>query len=1460
MVQTVRAQNAACRLDYLVGTIATAYKGNIGSLVAKDFCMTDDGNETSFQGTILAMPQGEYEAVLNQSGAELSRSVLRSGVFSFSADSRRIAATRDLQIDIVRSGRHVGTFLLKKENNGGLYLSAVELSEDLAGMDLTRLTSPVKDKPGLLWKAEDIVSRILSTKKDWAAFSEDLAVFARDLSWSEPAGFERAFGVLVRFMLLAAERTAGADRSKPVSNYIDLLDLLGLDKGAYATLQPLALVWVQALSRSSLDLAPQARRSATSLRRLLDRFPGLGIREAALVLIRSIQGRIASVPFLDSRALEPLAGLIPGEDVMLLSRFGEAGRRRMERELDEAERLLKGDDLARALAVLVGLDFDVLDDRKAVELLFDIAEKDLTPASAGPVLQVIAAYLASAARLSGAMLESIGFSLPRIMDRMLGLGLAGECIILVRGISESGSGAMERILLNGRIARLVLQSGQDPLIAAYADAVKRITIPAARVQGLSPDSWAEIVDPRHLDLLMKFMDLLGSGTGALEGVLIHVIANLSVGGVLIPDDRLFQRQVSAFLNSPAMEGPFLLNELLLARLPVYFNDVGAVSKVRDYSTEIDSRGNDPVIYFVRKQVHVNASSQNVRLIEAVLRSWAKNDPTLLQTIVPPDIYAQTRPGLIAGYSPVIRGFFRDSGVEDEGGLHLEKLLELTDETIDRLLPEGDDRDGEARRKVKLLSKLYKEVSRKYALLVRDTAVVDVNAGLQAAVEALQEYKGIILSPERTEAQESLYFKRHIAFGIPSVLGTYHEPKFDALCGLMRRGEEVPVLLEAILSRMEEKGATANSGDLRQWLAALAAAWQALRQYGMRNIRIDEFSVVLEQDRLHPTQTIDLLKLWQKELAGMVSSLSRMFHGPLMDVIERLPRNDLPEHLLVLDVSSPDFAGKAADVVMRDILSSIPGLVESDRLLASLISIFRTLPDGIFVSRYSDGTLPREPGFYDIHALGIADAWRLGPVLGAKAKNLVLLKEKGLPVPAGVVLPAGQTRSGPPGREQGPDDQVLREGVRAIEAQTGRVFGGIDRPLFLSVRSGSYLSMPGILSSILYCGMNERTAHAFINETGDPALGWDSYRRFIEHYGTAVLGLDIEFFEQAAGGPGRGSGADVHPDAEHARSLVSRYQERLRSLGLQVPDDVYEQLRCCVHAVYASWQSDRARQFRAATGTSEEWGTSVTLMEMIPGNQEGSGASVFFTRDPSTHEEAIFGEVRENASGDDLASGRKSGVPLSRRQAAAGQKNLEDLDPGLFRLHQELARTIEAAFDGLPQEVEVTYTRGRDKAPMLYVLQSRSMEEGDGADAAFPAGCGMESRVIGRGIGVNGGALSGVASFAPSVDQAARLAHESGLPVILIRRTADTKDVSLMPVIRGIITAAGGVTSHASVLALKFGLTAVVSCADLTVDVDEAGRPFAMIGTTRIREGSPLSLDGKKGLVFSGTCRPAKERS
>jgi len=272
--------------------------------------------------------------------------------------------------------------------------------------------------------------------------------------------------------------------------------------------------------------------------------------------------------------------------------------------------------------------------------------------------------------------------------------------------------------------------------------------------------------------------------------------------------------------------------------------------------------------------------------------------------------------------------------------------------------------------------------------------------------------------------------------------------------------------------------------------------------------------------------------------------------------------------------------------------------------------------------------------------------------------------------------------------------------------------------------------------------------------------------------------------------------------------------------------------------------------------SDRWGTAVTLMSMVYGNREGSGAAVFFTRVPVSFEKGIFGEVRETATGDDLVYGHFMNRPLAQSQTNHGD-SLQDLDPQLYRLFCETAEKVEDAMGGLPQEVESAYVTEGDKR-RIYVVQTKRMEFRRGPTEKFQESCKMESSVIGRGIGVYGGALSGVACFSASPADIAKLKLRANKPVILLRKETDTEDVAAMPSINGIVTSIGGATSHAAILSQKFSLTAVVGCSDMSIRTDTGNFPYALIGGVEIREGSEISIDGSTGLVYSGFCAAARQ--
>jgi pyruvate,orthophosphate dikinase len=1120
----------------------------------------------------------------------------------------------------------------------------------------------------------------------------------------------------------------------------------------------------------------------------------------------------------------------------------------------------KGERSPAALLERIGSIAPLLpDDAAMIGHFFGVIEEHLTAASASARAAAVIAMFSLFPELSPDAHRKALQSTADFLRRLIELRTFAVCREMLERLGGIASPAEEAILFNPAMAASVLHSGDEGLKDTYTTILKKIVIPAPKVMGFSGDTWAEIVTPLHLERLSRFLAIIRIDSRRFRDVLIHVIGNLYAGGVLIPDEKLFQREVSEYLNTAAVGDDFLLHSILLRKLPVYYNEVGAFGAIRDDSTELDSWGNDPLLYFLRKQVHVNASNHNIRLIEEIIRAWVYQDPMPLKDVVPEDVFDRMTGELLARYSPV-RTLFETLGILDGSGFHVEKIL---------LVPESELRHGleepatpeEIGAKIVLLCRLYREIVKKYSSVPEHVETKDIPAALSAYREKLRRLGETVLSPEKTTPQEALFFKRHIAFGIPSVMGSYHEPKFDAFAEMLRTEDLIRIVLEKLIDEIGQQRKDFAAADVVQWISCLGNIGALFAFRGLQNFQMDEVFTVLGTNRLHYSQVIDLLRVCQKELAWTVRSLQQIFQNPLTEVLDLFPPDTLPERLKRLGTGGGDFTDKAADIVMRDIVSSVAGLTELDRIFLAMLSVLNER-----VAPGSDDEVVPAAGpaltneFFILDELTDKDAVRLAPLIGSKAKNLVYLHAESLRVPPAAIFPSSWTPAYQERTGQEGFREILRKAAERIGLRTGTIFGDDRNPFFLSVRSGSTLSMPGILSSILYCGMNDRTLRGLIERTGSPWLGWDSYRRFIEHYGTVVYGLDPAIFAATGAEYMKTLGIEKREDlsGDRMKELVTLLLKELSQRDLAIPEDVYDQLRASVQAVYASWYGARAKQFREAMGISGKWGTAVMLMEMVYGNDEGSGASVFFTRNPVSLRKGIYGDTKEKASGDDLVSGSSSVTPLTREQALGGRKSLEESDRPLFSLHQELASRIEEAMGGLPQEVEAVYRRQADGGRIIHVLQTRRMETHRGFTKRFTDVCAMRLKVIGRGAGVNGGQMSGVATFSSDAETIRRLKEEHSLPVILLRKTASTADVSLMPRIDGILTSLGGVASHASVLAQKFNLTAIVGCPDMEIRTDEKGIPFAQIGTHTVREGVMISIDGSTGLVYSGSCAGVEE--
>ncbi|MDD9910772.1 MAG: pyruvate, phosphate dikinase [Ahrensia sp.] len=497
-------------------------------------------------------------------------------------------------------------------------------------------------------------------------------------------------------------------------------------------------------------------------------------------------------------------------------------------------------------------------------------------------------------------------------------------------------------------------------------------------------------------------------------------------------------------------------------------------------------------------------------------------------------------------------------------------------------------------------------------------------------------------------------------------------------------------------------------------------------------------------------------------------------------------------------------------------------------------------------------------------------------MGNKGAGLVEMSTLGLPVPPGFIL---GTQLGASLKSAGDlsDDVIaaLRAALQELEAKTGRRFGDMSDPLLVSVRSGAAVSMPGMMDTVLNLGLNGRTVEAMAQTIGGERFAWDSYRRFIQSFAQVVLGLDDDPFEIALETMRDQHGVDSDSDLpdEVLKEIGARFEAIVEEeTGERFPQDLETQLQLAVLAVFRSWNTSRARTFRAMQNIPDDGGTAAIVQAMVFGNRDNMSCSgVYFTRNPSTGANKPFGEYVVNAQGEDVVSGLRTPRELTeeaRLAAMSDEPSMERLFPQAYEELVALGHRLEAHYGDL-QEIEFTMEAGT-----LYLLQTRRgkrnpkaalrvavemVREGIISRADAVARCGDDmlapmlvekvdhggARPFTKGLAASPGAVSGKIAF---TSQSAIDRQEASEVAILVRPETDPRDVHGMNAARGIVTARGGMTSHAAVVARGMGKPCITAAMSLKIDLADAS--CSSLGQT-LREGDVITIDGSTGMVFVG---------
>ena len=497
------------------------------------------------------------------------------------------------------------------------------------------------------------------------------------------------------------------------------------------------------------------------------------------------------------------------------------------------------------------------------------------------------------------------------------------------------------------------------------------------------------------------------------------------------------------------------------------------------------------------------------------------------------------------------------------------------------------------------------------------------------------------------------------------------------------------------------------------------------------------------------------------------------------------------------------------------------------------------------------------------------------LLGGKGANLAEMTNIGLPVPQGFTISTEAcTKYYEDGRKI--NDEIMAEimeNIAKMEEINGKKFGDLKNPMLVSVRSGARASMPGMMDTILNLGLNDEVVNAMIQGNPDPKFErfvYDSYRRFIQMFSDVVMEVGKKYFEQLIDEmkTKKGVKLDVELTAADLKELAEQFKaEYKKQIGEDFPSDPKTQLYEAIKAVFRSWDNPRANVYRRDNDIPYSWGTAVNVMPMVFGNlNDNSGTGVAFTRDPATGEKKLMGEFLTNAQGEDVVAGVRTPMPIAQ---------MEEKFPEAFHQFVQVCSTLENHYHDM-QDMEFTVENGK-----LFMLQTRNgkrtaaaalqiavdlvnegmrtreeaiaMIDPKSLDAllhpTFDAAALKAAKAMATGLAASPGAACGMVYF--SADDAKR-ASEAGHKVILARKETSPEDIEGMTASEGILTAFGGMTSHAAVVARQLGTCCVSGCKEIVID--EPAKTLTFTDGTVLHEGDWMSLDGSTGKVYAEAIR------
>ena len=987
------------------------------------------------------------------------------------------------------------------------------------------------------------------------------------------------------------------------------------------------------------------------------------------------------------------------------------------------------------------------------------------------------------------------------------------------------------------------------------------------------EDWQLHINENHIKNIRIWLELIEYSQSQMENLLSALIVNLKLGGIFISDTDLFQREITKILNSNI--APFYKKVKQLTRIfPVYFNEIGAEGEIRKVTTTMDeiSHREDKLIHFLRKQVHTESNNTLIDLTYRIFQYWYDGNLDNLKDALPQNVY-NTIDKESRWYAPIHKMVRKLCSLN---GRSPREVLSLEEQDFDALLaqlPDKNDNDLERLRNIRTLYAFLKEkysfetvdiinLLKRYSyipnkeinLLKVALEEEDIESSLKLIYGFMSHLKEIIFNPKPSQSWENIYYKRHIAIGIPSMYGVYREPKFEAL-GLTFRLEKVATrLMEKVVENINLNYISGKT--LRNIYVILNYFKEGLDLDGITNQSFNSNLLMLKYSLVSQSFSFDqYINIFQFVADNVKKTLIKYFlktyEFPLNIIIPQLfdkehKKSKKKRHELINKLSEEFYRDAIAEAFLMQPLDNFVL-----KILESLRNMADNLPPGMIkeVMSYNSDLI--------IARLAHANPYLDNQVfLGSKAYHLKILRMAGFPVPPGFVITTEVFRRhkaivGHAELRKEMND-MLRQHLKKVEKAAGKQFGNPKNPLLLSVRSGTAISMPGAMDTILNVGMNDRITENLSRQPGFEWSAWDSYRRLLQSWGMA-FGLTRDEFDEIMNDFKERTQIDQKGNFTPAimRDIAYAYKQKLEKSGIHFEENVFEQLMTTVNLVFESWSSKRAIVYREHLQIADEWGTAVIVQQMIFGNKKSSsGSGVVFTQNPKGTRQGVhlYGDFTFQSQGEDIVAGLVKPYPVSKSQKQGNREDMISLEEKYPQLYKRLHGIAEDLTENLgynPQEIEFTFES--ENPEDLYILQIRDMDMSPFQSIKRFKTAVDKMKLSGRGIGIGGGALNGRVA----IDMADILFIHQKYPdeaVVLLRPDTVPDDIGMIFETDALLTAKGGATSHAAVTAVRLSKTSVVNCTGLIVHED---KKFCQLNNDTFYVGDEIAIDGLLGNVYKG---------